>query len=284
MISKDTSYMGIIGNPLGHSFSPLIYNTLFQKTDFDGLYLPFEVSAENMERVLHGLKVLGFVGWNVTMPFKETVIPYLDQLSDEVKICRSVNLIKNDAGKLTGYNTDGRGFTAALKDEDIGICSRALFIGAGGAARSIACEMSREGMSHADFLDLNPSRAGQMADFIRSNTTCSSAGGPMTADELNRLAPLADIIINCSPVGMFPHVDASPLDNLAMIKKETVIADIVYNPSETRLLRMANIAGLKTLGGLPMFIHQARLTLEILLDAHYSAEELREVVEPYVSK
>ncbi len=276
--------MGIIGNPLEHSFSPLIYNTLFQKTGYNGVYLPFEVSGKEMKEVLSGLQVLGFVGWNVTMPFKEIVIPFLDELSDEVKICRSVNLIKNEDGKLTGYNTDGRGFAAALKDEDIHNCSRALFIGAGGAARSIACEMSRGGMVHADFMDIDQERAKQMADFIRSNTACTAAGGPVTSDELHQLAPLADIIVNCSPVGMFPYVDASPLDDLAMIKKETVIVDIIYNPSETKLLRMGKEAGLKTIGGLPMFIHQARLTLDILLGEQYSAEELREVVEPYVSK
>jgi len=281
-INSRTQYLGIIGNPLGHSLSPFMYNELFAKKGLNYLYLPFEAAVSELENVLKGLKTLNFKGFNVTIPFKQAVIPYLDELSEEAAACQAVNLIKNEGGILTGYNTDGRGFVRGLQDAGISPAGRVIIIGAGGAAQAVSYAIARAGMTHADILDLDIKRSRELADFITANTAVSAAALHMQQEAFDEIAPCADMIINCSPVGMYPQIGASPLTNMAMIRKETIVCDIIYNPAQTRLLKMAETRGNKTAGGLPMFINQALLTLEILLDESFTSTELEGVVSRHV--
>ncbi len=283
-ISCHTRYLAIIGNPLGHSLSPVMYNRLFHKRKLNCIYLPFETQGHDLEKVLKSLKTLEFTGFNVTIPFKQKVIPFLDELSEEARACQAVNLIKNEGGLLKGYNTDGQGFVRGLTQAGITPRGRVIFIGAGGAARSIAYEMARSGVRRVDFLDIDYGQAENMAGFISSQAGIQAYPALMNQAAFNDLAPDTDILINCSPVGMFPKVDASPVESLAKIKKKAVICDIIYNPRQTKLLKMAASQGIKTIDGLPMFINQALLTLEILLDESFAAAELEEVVAPYVKQ
>ncbi len=281
-INSYTSYLAIIGNPLRHSLSPVMYNQLFQQRKMNYIYLPFETRADELEKVVKSLKTLNFLGFNVTIPYKQMVIPFLDQLSEEARACQAVNLVKNEAGLLKGYNTDGQGFVKGLIQSGVNPRGRVIFIGAGGAARSIAYEMARAGMIRADFMDLDYQQAQKMAEFITSQTGRQAFPALMNQSVFKQLGPDADIVINCSPVGMFPIINASPLEDLAGIRKETIICDIIYNPRKTKLLKMAEANGLQTVGGLPMFINQALLTLEILLPESFDAAELEEVVAHYI--
>ncbi len=281
-INCHTKYMAIIGNPLGHSLSPVMYNGLFHQRKLNCIYLPFESQADDLENVLKSLKTLHFIGFNVTIPFKQKVIPFLDELSSAARACQAVNLIKNEGGLLKGYNTDGQGFVRGLIQSGVTPRGRVIFIGAGGAARSIAYEMARAGVLRVDFLDIDYQQAENMAEFISTQTGIQAFPALMNQAVFNELAPDTDIVINCSPVGMFPRVDASPLESLVGIRTETVICDIIYNPRKTKLLDMAESNGLKTVDGLPMFINQALLTLEILLQESFAAAELEEVVGYYI--
>lgn len=281
-INCRTKYLAIIGNPLGHSLSPLMYNTLFRKKNLNCIYLPFESQVNDLEHVLKSLKTLNFVGFNVTIPFKEKVIPFLDQLSEEAGACQAVNLIKNEGGLLKGYNTDGQGFVRGLLQAGIIPRGRVVIIGAGGAAKSIAYAMAGAGMKRVDFLDIDFGQAKRMAKFISSQTGIEAFPALMNQAAFNELAPKSDIVINCSPVGMFPQVDSSPVESLEGMREETVICDIIYNPRPTKLLKMAKSKGIIAIDGLPMFINQALLTLEILLQQSFAASELEEVVAPYV--
>jgi shikimate dehydrogenase len=201
----------------------------------------------------------------------------LDELSEEASACGAVNVIKNDNGHLTGYNTDGRGFIAGLREADVPLKGRALFIGAGGATRSTAFELARAGITHIDFLDTDNDRAVTMAGFIKSST-CSTSGNKMSEETFTDLSKFADIIVNASPVGMFPHIDSSPVTSLDMVRSNTVLCDLIYNPIKTRFLQMGQEKGLKTVGGFSMFVYQGAFTLEILTGIKPPVEYMKEVV------
>lgn len=277
-IDKDTSILGIIGNPLKQTLSPLMHNLTLEKMGLNYVYLPFETARNNLTAVISAVRTLNIKGLNVTIPFKEEVIPLLDELSEEACACGAVNVIKNDNGHLTGYNTDGRGFIAGLREENVLIKGRALFIGAGGAARSTAFELARAGVTHIDFLDTNKERAEIMARFINSSAGCSTSANIMNEEAFAGLGKSADIIVNASPVGMFPRIDYSPVSSLDMITSNTVLCDLIYNPVKTKFLLMGKERGLKTIGGLSMFVYQGVFTLEILTGIKPPVQFMKEVV------
>ncbi|NLO21543.1 MAG: shikimate dehydrogenase [Syntrophomonadaceae bacterium] len=281
-INCSTRYMAIIGCPLEHSLSPIMYNGLFRSRQLNYVYLPFATQPEQLEQVLNSFRALNFIGFNVTIPFKQKVIPFLDELSDEARACQAVNLVKKEGLLLKGYNTDGAGLLRGLKENGIDPQGRVMFVGAGGAARSIAFAMARAGMLKADFLDIDYGQAEAMAHFIATQSSVPASAALMTQENFARLAAQTDILINCSPVGMSPRVDEAPVESLDRLNHDAVVCDIIYNPRRTKLLQMAQSRGLKTIDGLPMFINQALLTLEILLKQSFEAQEMEEVISRYV--
>lgn len=281
-INCSTGYLAIIGCPLGHSLSPLMYNSLFNLHNLNYVYLPFESQPEQLEEVLNSIRTLNFIGFNVTIPFKQKVISFLDGLSDEARACQAVNLVKKEGRFLKGYNTDGAGWVRGLKENGVSPRGRVVFIGAGGAARAIAWAMARAGMLRAEFLDIDYGQAEAMAHFITTQTSVPASASIMNQENFARLAPQIDILVNCSPVGMAPRVDEAAVESLERLNPDAVVCDIIYNPRQTKLLQMAQARGLKTINGLPMFINQAVLTLEILLNHSFAAQELEEVISRYV--
>lgn len=279
-INAETVVLGLLGNPVGHSLSPLMHNQTFAQMGLNCVYLPFLVPPDNLAGAIDGIRSLNLRGVNVTIPFKEAVIPYLDELSDAAAECGAVNVIKNERGRLIGYNTDGMGFIAALQEEQVEVSgSRVLFIGAGGAARSLAAALKREGASLIQLLDMDYNRAQSLAAFIEGQKNCSVQSAVMNEANFNKMSAQADIIINCSPVGMHPGIDASPVQNLDAVEANTVLCDIIYNPPETRLLNLGAARGLKTINGLSMFVHQGALTLEILLGINPDREYMKKVLQ-----
>jgi shikimate dehydrogenase len=261
-IDTATKLVGIIGNPLKQSLSPLMHNLTFQKMGLNYVYLPFSVEADQLSEVLTAVKVLKITGLNVTIPFKQSIIPFLDELSDQAKACGAVNVVKNSNGRLTGYNTDGQGFIASLAEQGLTVKGQALFIGAGGAARAVSSALAANGVTHIDFLDINESQAVEMAQWLQLHQ-CSSNGYAMTADRFAELSGQADFIINASPIGMYPYIDAAPVNGFKNVKPGCAICDLIYNPPITRFLSLGGQSGLKIVNGLAMFVHQGALSLEI---------------------
>ncbi len=276
-IDTDTTYLGLFGNPVKHSLSPLMHNLTLQKMGLNCIYLPFKVDPINLGDAVAAVRSLNIRGVNVTIPFKEAVLKYLDELSEEARACGAVNLISNENGCLVGYNTDGKGFLAAIKEKRVPLKGRALFIGAGGAARSLAYELARTGVKHIDFLDINHKAAERLAEFITSANSINTDAALMSEEKFMELSREADIIINCSPVGMYPHNDQSPV-SLLDVSKETVICDVIYNPLTTKFLLMAQDKGVQTVNGLSMFVNQGALTLEIILGIKPPVDYMKEVV------
>lgn len=283
-IDPDTRVLGLIGKPIKHSFSPLMHNAVFAQMDLNYAYLPFEIEENQLAEAVTSIRALGLQGVNVTIPYKEKVIPYLDELSEEAAACRAVNVIYNQNGSLIGYNTDGKGFIRALQEENIAIKGRAVFIGAGGAARSLAYELAREGISEIIFMDVDYDKGAGLAKFIAASKLCDSYAEIMEQDKFGIYSKKADLIVNCSPVGMYPRIELSPVEDLCWVSSETVLCDVIYNPLLTKFLRMGQARGLKTVNGLSMFVYQGVLTLEIMLGIKPPAGFMKEVVRIQLEK
>jgi len=270
--------MGIIGNPVDHSLSPLMHNRTLERLGLNYVYLPFLVAPEQLGEAVLGVRALNMVGVNVTIPYKEAVIKYLDGLSAEARACGAVNLIKNESGRLIGYNTDGKGFMASLEEEEIKYINNALIIGAGGAARSLVYELAVSGVPLINILDVDQDKALELAQFVSKVHRSGATGARMSDDLFANLSQNADLIVNCTPVGMPPHVDRSPVASLHKAQHIAVVCDLIYNPFTTAFLSMARARRLKTMNGLSMLVHQGALTLKILTGAAAPISYMKEVV------
>ena len=230
----------IIGKKLGHSLSPVIHRHLQEVGKIEGSYSRLEVAEENAPTIVSSLKTLGFTGVNVTMPYKKVVIPQLDQLSPEAKKIGAVNTILFENGQSTGFNTDYFGFGTILQKAQIDCHQKnAVILGTGGAAYAVAIYLLDNGVKSLSFA----SRSSQPDIF----------GCPVIPySALTK----ADIVVNSTPLGMHPTLDASPLDKKQIALFETAI-DVIYNPEKTLFLQHANELGLKTAGGLEMLVGQA---------------------------
>jgi shikimate dehydrogenase len=276
--------LGLFGNPVGHSLSPLMQNSAISMLGLPYVYLPFKIDPAQLKDAVAAIRALGMGGANVTIPFKEAVIPFLDELSPSAQACGAVNLIQNESGRLIGFNTDGEGFIRSLAEVSITPRGRFVFIGAGGAARALAWALTKFPVEQIDFLDIDEVRAQKLAVTMRQEAHCASQAKLMREDTFREVSATADFIINCSSVGMFPKTDGCPVDSLDQVRDETVVCDLVYNPLQTRFLQMASARGLKTLGGLSMLVHQGALTLEILTGSEAPVVHMKEVVSDYYVK
>lgn len=277
-INADTLCLGLIANPIGHSLSPQLHNAVFTRLGINAVYIPMAVQDAQLEQALYGLQSLGFRGVNVTIPFKERVVQYMDELSASAEDCGAVNVIHFKQGRIIGHNTDGQGLVKSLLQEGVDLQHKALVIGAGGAARSIVAALIRAGVGEIELFDIEARRAEDLARLMADRTAARISGYAMNEAHFLSSALSASLIINCSPVGMHPHISSTPISTLKGVATSTVVVDIIYNPEETRLLQLARQEGCKTINGLAMFVHQAALTLEILLGITPPAEYMKEVV------
>jgi shikimate dehydrogenase len=237
-----TVLYGVLGSPVRHSLSPAIHNAAFEATGLNGVYLAFE--TEDLPASLAGVRALSIGGLSVTLPFKSAVIPLLDQLDPLAEEIGAVNTIKNEDGRLIGFNTDGPGALKALEAVTTLSGKRCLLLGAGGAARAIGYVLSRKGV---EIIVANRSeqRGKSLAAFLE--------GRFVSLEKANRIE--ADLLIQTTSVGMFPITDQAPVHPEAL-REGMVVMDVIYNPLKTKLLRLAEERGCLTVSGLEMFIYQ----------------------------
>lgn len=249
MIDSKTSLLGLIGNPVKHSLGPVVHNPAFAAVRYNGIYLAFKVI--DLDSAIEGIKALNFKGVSVTIPHKVNVIRHLDGIDDAAAKIGAVNTIVNRKGKLIGYNTDCQGAMEALRTKTAIEGKSVAIIGAGGAARAIGFGLVSSG--------------GRVTIFNRSR-----ANGERLAEALKaEFLPLSDwlpkhyeILINTTPVGMYPDTRSTPLPK-KNLSKEMVVMDMVYNPLITRLLKEAEAQGCRTISGISMFVFQAALQFEL---------------------
>lgn len=259
-ITPRTKAVGLIGHPVAHSLSPALHNHLYKKLGLDMVYLAFDVSPEHVSEAVEGMRALGFAGFNVTIPYKETVFRLLDRVDKEAETIGAVNTVKIENGILTGYNTDGQGFIKSLNQQGIEIKDKKVVIlGAGGSARSLGIYVSKEMPESIHIVNRTLHKAEGLAEVINDYRR-SKVAQPAAEIPLN-----VDIIINTTNLGMWPNTLDNPLAGYSL-DSHTTVCDIVYNPSQTAMLQYASSCGCVTVEGIGMLIGQALKAVNIWLD------------------
>ncbi len=278
LISPTTEFFAVIGDPLGHSLSPLIHNSAFRELGLNYVYLACPV--QNLKDALLGMRALGnFRGLSVTIPHKVEVMKYLDDLGETDRAIGAINTVIKENGKLRGFGTDGPG---ALKALHHGGCNpkgkNILFLGAGGAARAIAFTLATEVAPQSiTILNINGKKAQNLAEEIFQRSGVRTFGLEMNDANLAKAMEEAQVVVNCTPLGMSPNVEETPVPKDFLRKGQTLF-DVVYNPLKTRLLRDGESLGLLTISGVEMFINQAVLQFEAFTGQDAPVEIMRQVV------
>ncbi len=255
--------LGIIGHPIGHSISPEFQQAALHAIGFDGTYQPWDVAPGDVGEFINGLRAPGTLGINVTVPHKEGVIPFLDEVDDWASTAGAVNTIVNRNGRLTGHNTDGIGFLRALREgADFEPRGRdVLVLGAGGSARGVVYALARAGVAQIFIANRTRERAERLAALSIDSGVAAEVLALSDAKEATGEVAL---IVNCTSMGMVhgPDEHGTPL-SAADIPPTVVVNDLVYNPLETPLLREAAKAGATTLGGIQMLVYQGAASFEM---------------------
>ncbi|MGB9679470.1 MAG: shikimate dehydrogenase [Thermoanaerobacteraceae bacterium] len=253
-VDSNTVLYGLIGHPVSHSISPLIHNLSFEYFNINSIYTVFDVTPENLENAVKGLKSLGIKGINVTVPHKENVIKYLDYISEEAKLIGAVNTIINSDGILKGYNTDYMGFLESISENNEVLKERdILLIGAGGAAKAILIALAKNDVNSITILNRDVQKAEVLAKTLEKDFNLKIEVYPLQdAEKLNNI----DMIINATSVGMAPDFEKSPVSE-NVVKKANFVYDVIYNPEKTILLKYAERNNIKYQNGFSMVINQA---------------------------
>jgi shikimate dehydrogenase len=257
MIDVNTKLVGLLGYPLEHSYSPIMQNGAFQALGLNYVYIPIEVTEDNLGDVVKGICKMNFAGFNVTIPHKINVMKYLDEIDDVAKVIGAVNTVTIKDGRSKGYNTDGEGFILSL-EKGTGISAKGknvFIIGSGGASRAIAMTLAFRGANKIYICNRTAQNARALSDEINSKVRDCSTTVPMEYGPMAQALKDVDILINTTSVGMFPKVDDIPIEK-ELIDQRIVVCDIVYNPIKTNLLKEAEKAGCKTVDGLGMLVNQ----------------------------
>ncbi len=245
MIGPETEIYCLLGNPVRHSLSPAMHNAGFRALGINAVYLAFE--PDDIGVAVQGLREIGASGFNVTMPFKAQIIRHLDRVDGMAEKIGAVNTVVNRNGKLVGFNTDGIGAVNALKKATAIAGKKILLIGCGGAGSAIAFCLKKENAAVV-VADRNESKAAGLA----KKTGSEKIGiGEITSGNSGDF----DVVINATPVGMEPNHNETPMET-NLLRKNTVIFDIVYEPRETRFLREAKKRGCATVSGIEMLLEQ----------------------------
>jgi shikimate dehydrogenase len=263
-ITGRTKWVGIIGYPIRHSLSPLMHNAAFEATGLDYCFIPLEVEPQKLRSAVKAMRLLGFCGFNVTIPHKRRIMAWVDRLSPEARLIGAVNTVEIRRGRWIGHNTDGRGFLQAFREEagESIRGKRVLILGAGGAARAVAFQCALEGGGGVMIANRSSARSAELVRDLRRPPVRSTASAlPWNEASLKAGARQADIIINATSVGMKP--DDPPLLPPHVLKPDQIVCDLIYKPPVTLLLKQAHAAGAKTINGLGMLVHQGALAFEI---------------------
>lgn len=248
---------GVIGNPISHSLSHVMHNAAFQDMNKDAIYVPMHVEEPDLAAAIYGARALGFTGINVTVPYKEQVVPYLTSLTPEASKTQSVNTVLFTNNEIIGHSTDGAGFAQAVVNElDIKLAGkRFLILGAGGAARAIIHQLAEE---NCQLIIANRTRhkAEQLAQEINPNFANQVQVISLEQADLAKATATSEIIVNTTSVGMEATIDQSPLPVELLLPQHSVV-DIIYNPQESNLLAAARKLGCQTRNGVGMLVWQA---------------------------
>ena len=268
-ITGHTKLTGLLGSPVSHSISPMMHNESFRLLGLDYVYLAFDVDEKGMETAVEGLRALGVRGFNVTMPGKNIMATLCDKLSPAAQIIGAVNTVVNDNGTLTGYTTDGTGYMRAVAAAGHDIIGKKMtLLGAGGASTSVFVQAALDGVSEISIFSRRSSkfneRTAHIISELKSYSSCKIHLFDMedTARLRQEIAESA-ILTNGTSVGMAPNTEQSIITDSSMFHKDLIVSDIIYNPRETKLMKLAKDAGCPTMNGLYMLLYQGAEAFQI---------------------
>ena len=260
-ITGHTRLTGLPGSPVAHSISPMMHNEAFQQLDLDYVYLAFDVDEKGMKNAIQGLRMLNVRGFNVTMPGKNVMATLCDNLSPAAVIIGAVNTVVNENGILIGHNTDGIGYMRAVSDAGHNIIGKKMtLLGAGGAATAVLVQAALDGVSEISIFSIHDAffeRAQRIVAQLNERTSCKVTLYDFDDESILR-REIADsaILTNGTSVGMAPNTDRSIITDITMFHKDLIVSDVIYNPRETKLLKLAKEAGCQTFNGLYMLLYQ----------------------------
>jgi len=260
-ITAKTKVLCVIGHPIEHSMSPTMHNAAIRDLALDYVYVAYDIHPNNLEKAVQGFKALNITGINVTIPHKESVMKYLDEIDPVAQKIGAINTIKNENDRLKARNTDAAGGKKALQDAGCKTQRKnVLFLGSGGVSRAL-CYVLAEEVNQIVLTDIIEERAVALAKEIKGTTGANIEGFQSNEHVLKQRINEIDILINATPIGMYPKVSNTPISK-ALLHSDLFVFDVVYNPLETQLMKDAAKIGCKTLGGLDMLINQGAMAFE----------------------
>jgi shikimate dehydrogenase len=281
----NTKIIGLFAHPVKHTYSPYIHNLTFQLKGLDYIYLPFDVTNANLKSAIKGILSLGIKGFNVTIPHKENIMSFLDNISDEASIIGSVNTVVNDLGKLVGYNTDVNGiqetlspFTKQINGENV------TLIGAGGAARAVIfCLVRNFKPKQINLVNRTEERAYLLKEYFKAKMKYDDFKVfELVPPDIVEVFQDSKLIINATPIGMYPDTDDTVTNLKESFKKGQIAFDLVYNPVKTKFLEIAESQGATTLDGLNMLVYQAAESFKLWTGQEMPVEHIIKSLQLYI--
>ena len=285
-ITSQTAVIGVIGHPIAHSFSPQMHNAAIRALGMDCCYVAFHVLPDRVGEAVAGVRALGLRGLNVTVPYKQAVMPFLDEISEEASAIGAVNTIALRDDKLLGYNTDVYGILAALR---LGagldpLPEEVVVLGAGGAARGIVYALATcDAVRRITVLNRTVPKAERLAQEMAGRAArrqpLRTLAGSVDVSEVRAASETAGLIINATSVGMHPHEGASVIEDASSFHPGQVLFDTVYNPRRTRLMDVARSGGAAAYNGLDMLVYQGAKSFEIWTDITPPVQAMRDALQ-----
>ena len=289
MVDGKTKILGVIGDPIEHTFSPAMHNAGLNELGLNYIYLPFHVKEDMLGECIQGAKAMGIKGLNVTIPHKSNVIKHLDDIDSVASMIGAVNTIQfiydednessnQDNGinvRTKGFNTDGYGCVRAIEEKTSIKDKKVSITGAGGAARAVAFQIANSGIDELSILNRNLSKAQSLANDLKINLESIGIDISINAydlEELKRELSDSDIFIDTTPIGMYPNVDDKPVASADMLHEDLLVNDIVYTPMKTSLIREAELANAEVVYGYKMLLYQGIRSFEIWLGREAPAD------------
>ena len=258
-----TRLAAVVANPIKHSVSPFIHNSAFEATNTNGVYLAWEVEATDLAETVANIRRYQMFGINLSMPYKEQVIPYLDRLSEEACLIGAVNTVVNREGTLIGYNTDGKGFFKSLPSFKISR-KRLVLLGAGGAAKAILAQAILDGVSQISIF-VRSSSIEKKRPYLEKIQNATGFRVDLFAledvQDLQDSITQADLLVNATSVGM--DGSSQPIPTSIILPEKLLVADVIYQPFETPFLKWARNQGNQSINGLGMLLYQAAEAFEL---------------------
>lgn len=282
-ISGRTGLFALIGTPVGHSKSPVMYNYSFEKLDLDYRYLAFDITVDKVKDALSAIKTFNIKGANVTMPCKSAVTEYMDELSPAARIIGACNTIVNEDGKLVGHITDGVGYVRNLKENGVEVKDKKITImGAGGAATAIQVQCALDGAREISIFNAKDDfykRAEKTVENIKKEVPecIVNLYDLEDTDKLYEEIASSDILTNATLIGMKPYDNETNIKDVSVLRKELVVTDVVYNPKKTKMIEDAEANGCKAIGGLGMLLYQGAEAFNLYTGLEMPVEEIKEL-------